>query len=387
LSPEAPLPEIAPSELLTAIEAGRPIQIIDVRNATRVSQGRIDLVAPERFINIVGSQLRALTSLAGTGIDPAIPAAVVCGHGNDSRVVTAHLVTLGLDARSVRGGMTAWMDVVVERPLAAPPALDHLVQFDRVGKGALGYLLVSDGEALVVDPPRDSSAFVEAARRLGARIVGVADTHVHADYISGATALSRSLGVPYYLHPADSAYAYDGTPGRLAYTPLSDGAEIRFGRCRVIAEHTPGHTEGMTTLRIGNDAVLTGDFVFIESLGRPDLAGRAGEWSEKLWNSVERARRSWPAEITVLPGHYSSPSERAADRSVRGTFGELLRSNTALAITDRDAFRAWASVPGSFPEAYRTIKAVNVLLQDVTDEEASVLEVGRNECAVRAPAH
>ena len=382
---EPTVPEITPAELVRAIEAGDPLQLVDVRRPEAVSQGRIDLLPPERFVNIVGSQLRARPDLDGTGIAPTLRTVAVCGHGNSSKQATEHLRALGVDAFSLRGGMAAWMNLVVERAVPAPRGLDHLLQFDRIGKGSLAYLLVRGGEALVVDPPRDTTPLTAAAARLGARITAVADTHVHADYVSGATALSRALGVPYHLHPADNAYPYDGTPGRLAIQPLAEGATIRVGDCAVVAEHTPGHTEGSTCFRVGDAAMLTGDFVFVDSLGRPDLAGRAGDWWELLWTSVERARREWPAGLVVLPAHYSSERERQPDRSVREAFGVLLGSNPALRILEREAFRAWATAKASFPEAYRTIKAVNVLLQGVTDAEAEVLEVGRNECAVTRP--
>ena len=382
---EPRIPEISPAELLRAVEAGDPLQIVDVRTAAAVRGGHIDLLPPERFVNVVGSQLAARSDLQGTGLAPNLRTVAVCGHGNSSRNATAHLRSLGVEAYSLVGGMAAWMNLVTERALPTPEGLDHAVQFDRVGKGSLAYLLARNGEGLLVDPPRDTAPLLAAAARLGVRVTAVADTHVHADYVSGASALADALGVPYHLHPADNVYPYDGTPGRLVISPLAEGTTIRVGDCAIVAEHTPGHTEGSTCFRIGDSAVLSGDFVFVDSLGRPDLAGRAGEWWELLWNSVERARRTWPAGIAVLPAHYSSERERQSDRSVRAAFGTLLETNPALRITDREAFRAWATSKASFPEAYRTIKAVNVRIREVSEEEAEVLEVGRNECAVAAP--
>jgi glyoxylase-like metal-dependent hydrolase (beta-lactamase superfamily II) len=66
---------------------------------------------------------------------------------------------------------------------------------------------------------------------------------VHADYISGAPALAAYLRVPYYLHPRDSFYPYDGTPGRIDFRPIGDGDGIEFGRGALQVVHTPGHTE------------------------------------------------------------------------------------------------------------------------------------------------
>ncbi|MBK7369640.1 MAG: hypothetical protein IPJ04_17635 [Candidatus Eisenbacteria bacterium] len=94
---------------------------------------------------------------------------------------------------------------------------------------------------------------------------------------------------------------------------------------------------------------------------------------ELLWRSVERARREWPAGLSCCRRLRANASGDHSTRNVR---------LAALGIRDREAFHAWATAKSSFPEAYRTIKAINVLLQDVSDAEAEVLEVGRNECAV-----
>lgn len=378
--------ELTAADLASALESGVPMQVVDVRAPARVAAGRIDLAPAERFHNIVGSRLLACDTLEGTGIDPGLPVAVVCGLGNDSRALARHLGRLGCDARSLHGGMSAWMALVLPRPLQAPPSLDRLVQFDRVGKGALGYLLVSDGAAMVIDPPRRAEAYLDDARTSGARIVGVADTHVHADYISGGPTLARALGVPYYLHPANAVYPYDGTPGHVEYWPLEDGESIRVGRANVVAFHTPGHTEGSSSFLVDGAVVFTGDFVFVNSVGRPDLAGKTAEWTEQLWESLARARRDWPREAVVRPAHYAGNDERSADRSVGRPFGPMLDTNEALRFTDREAFCNWVlGRRATFPDAYRRIKAVNIGLLDVDDQEADELEVGRNECALGGP--
>jgi glyoxylase-like metal-dependent hydrolase (beta-lactamase superfamily II) len=379
---EAAAPEITPLELARALEGTDPVQVLDVRAPARVAAGRVDTPPAHRFHNLVGSRVRAHRSLDGMGLDPAMPIAVVCGHGNDSRVVASHLNGLGARARSLRGGMAAWMTLVLPRELPAAAALDRVIQFDRIGKGALGYALVSDGEALLIDPPRDASAYLAAVTAAGARVVGVADTHVHADYISGAPGLARALGVPYHLHPADMVYPYDGTPGRIPFDAVTDGSAIALGRATVRARHTPGHTEGSVTYLV-DGAAFTGDFLFVGSVGRPDLAGKTREWTPRLWESLAAARAEWPLTTTIWPAHYASESERRPDRSVGASLGEVLVGNPALQIPDRRAFIEWVERrTAPFPEAYRSIKAVNVGLHVADDREAEDLEVGRNECAL-----
>ncbi len=377
------VPEITPEELISEIESGDAIQVLDVRAPHNIDGGHIDLLPEDRFFNMAGSQVMALQDPGEIGIDKNRPVAVVCEHGNSSKHIAMFLNEKGYQARSVRGGMAAWMMSCYPRDLAAPSGLDRLTQFDRVGKSSLAYLLASDGEALVIDPARNTEPYRKLAAEIGARIVGVADTHVHADYISGGPALSAELDVPYYLHPSDNAHVYEGTPGELDITPVEDGTVIEIGRCAVDVVHTPGHTEGSVTYRIGDAAAFTGDFLFVKSIGRPDLGGKIDSWTGVLWNSVVRAKETFPDGMAVYPAHYSSDSERREDRSVWATFGEIRSAGGPLAIASETEFTEWIKAHvASFPDAYRQIKVINVGLMEVSPEEADELEVGKNECAV-----
>jgi glyoxylase-like metal-dependent hydrolase (beta-lactamase superfamily II) len=372
--------EITPGELADRLESGEAIQVLDIRAPHRLASGKVDA---DRFFNLTGSEIMNGGDPAGAGLDPETPVAVVCGFGNSSQAVTHYLRMLGWTARSLRGGVSAWMNLLRERVLAAPADVDRFIQFDRVGKGSLGYLIVSDGEALAVDPSRHWTAWRDAAREAGATLVGTVDTHAHADFISGSPALSRELGVPYYLHAADAVYPYDGTPGRLEFEPIEHDDVIPLGRSTVRVDHTPGHTEGSVSLHVADGAALTGDFLFVASIGRPDLAGRTDEWTGDLWESLVRARETWPAEVVVYPAHYGSDAERNADLSVGRPLAGLVAGNPTLSIETEEEFRATVrrhvSTP---PDAYRMIKAINVGLRNPTPEEALVLEAGKNECAL-----
>jgi len=370
-------------ELARIIDAGDPIQVMDVRAPERVARNRIDLVPPERFRNIRGSELMELKEVEGTGLDPILPVAVVCGRGMDSKVLASHLQRMGLDARSLAGGMGAWMRVTLPRELDAPEGLDRLVQFDRLGKGCLGYLLVSRGKAIIVDPPLHADSYLEAMEASDATLVGVADTHVHADYVSGAPALAARFGVPYYLHAADAVYPYDGTPGKLDFEAVSEGDTIPFGDTALGVLHTPGHTEGSVTYVLEDRVALTGDFLFVESIGRPDLGGKEEEWAKELWSSMARVIRAWGDGVAVYPAHYASDSERRMGRAVGIPFGTLLRDNEILRIQDPEVFLyTILDKKAPFPEAYRKIKAINVGLAPAAESEVEELEVGRNECAL-----
>lgn len=375
--------EIRPQDLARLLEGGTPLQIMDVRAPARVERARIHLVPPERFHNVRGSDLMHHKDVASTGLDPDLPVAVICGHGKDSKILAFHLGRMGLDAKSLEGGMAAWTRLTVPRQLEPPEELDHLTQFDRIGKGCLGYLLISEGQALIVDPPLFFERYLEAVEESGARLVGVVDTHVHADYVSGASRLAESFGVPYYLHPADAVYPYDGTPGRIPFSPVGEGDVIQFGRARLTAVHTPGHTEGSVSYLLEDRLALTGDFLFVKSIGRPDLGGREEEWARNLWDSAGRTIRNWSHGMAVYPAHYATETERNADRTVGVPFGSLLTENEVLRVQDPEVFLHHVlSHKAPFPEAYRRIKAINLGLAPVTEPEVEELEMGRNECAL-----
>lgn len=372
--------EITPAELADSLEGGENIQVLDVRAAHRLASGTVE--AP-RFLNTVGSVIMNLEDPTEAGIDRAARVAVVCGHGNASLTVAAHLINQGFQALSLQGGMAAWTDLLRERVLPTPAGFDRLVQFDRIGKGALGYLVISGEQALAVDPSRDWQAWARAAEAAGARLIGVADTHIHADYISGGPALSAALGVPYYLHPADAVYPYDGTPGVIEFTPVGDGDTISVGEAVVTVHHTPGHTTGSLCFALGDEAVLTGDFLFIASIGRPDLAGCTEEWTGDLWNSLNRARDTWPRQALAYPAHYTSDRERNPDLSVGRPLATLFEENPPLGIVDEAEFRAYVDAGVSTPpEAYPKIKAINIGIVSVTPEEVEILEAGKSECAL-----
>jgi glyoxylase-like metal-dependent hydrolase (beta-lactamase superfamily II) len=374
---------MTPEEFIAAVEAGRDMQVLDVRAPQRLESGRIDIVPDTRFLNVRGSEVLAHEDLRETGLEPDVPLVVVCGLGNDSRRIAKHFQENGYEAASITGGMVAWMRSTRRRELEAPPGLDRLIQFDRIGIGALGYVLISGGEALIVDAPRHTEDYLGAIGESGAKLVGTADTHAHADYISGGPALAATHSVPYYLHPADAVYLYDGTEGKVKFQALRNGSTIRVGQTEIEVRHTPGHTEGSVTYRYGGHFALTGDFIFVRSVGRPDLGGKTEEWSEVLWSSLVSAKKSWPGDMAIYPAHYGSTDERRADSSVGATFQALCRDNEPLGIADALSFKAWVMArTGKFPVVYRRIKAINLGLETVDDEEAEELEAGKNECAL-----
>ena len=376
-------PQIPPQELAERLDRGEPVQVLDVRAPDKVERGHIVLGSELDFHAHPNSKLFALPDLSALALDTTRPIAVVCGHGNSSKKATALLRERGYEAYSVIGGMAAWETVYVARQLSSTPSLSQVVQLDRVGKGALSYVLVSDGDAVLVDPGRHLDRYDALLTELRATPAAVVDTHIHADYVSGARAAAARWKIPYFLHPDDAVSPYDQTPGKLTYHALSDGDTIAFGRATLRAVHVPGHTLGSIALLVDDGLALTGDFLFVRSVGRPDLAGHSESWAKLLWQSLERVRQTWPGDLLVLPAHYAREDERRADRAVAARFDVISATNTAAAIQDERLFLKWiADHQSTFPDAYRTIKEANLGLVQVSDPDAEVLESGPNQCAV-----
>jgi glyoxylase-like metal-dependent hydrolase (beta-lactamase superfamily II) len=380
---DSTLPQIPPQELAERLDRGEPLQVLDVRAPDNVERGHIALGSELDFHAHPSSTLLALPDVSALHLDTARPIAVVCGHGNSSKKATAFLRERGFEAYSVIGGMAGWETVYVARRLSPTPSLSHVVQLDRVGKGALSYVLVSDGDAVIVDPGRHLARYDALLTELRATPVAVVDTHILADYVRGARAAAARWQVPYFLHPDDAVSPYDQRPGRLTYQALGDGDTIAFGRATLRAAHVAGHTLGSIALLADDGLALTGDFLFVKSVGRPDLAGQSNSWAKLLWQSLEGARHTWPGDLLVLPAHYAGEDERRADRAVAARFDVISATNNAAAIQDERVFLNWiADHATSFPDNYRTIKEANLGLVDLSDPDAEILESGLNQCAV-----
>ena len=172
---------------------------------------------------------------------------------------------------------------------------------------SLSYLLAcgSQGKAIAVDVVAGKEDwFIEQARNLNVVITHVIDTHLHADHYSGGRQLAEHIGKIYALHESDlGKTAFD-------FLPLRDGQVIQAGNTHVQVLHTPGHTEDSTSLLVTDRSrgeapwlVLTGDTLFVGSVGRPDLAGREREMAALLWESLQKKLLVLPDSIEIFPAH------------------------------------------------------------------------------------
>jgi glyoxylase-like metal-dependent hydrolase (beta-lactamase superfamily II) len=222
-------------------------------------------------------------------------------------------------------------------------------------------------------------------RGTGLTIEAVIDTHGHADHISGGPALAAKTGTPYYLHPYDAIHPMDMLPATIPYEAIRDGQRFVVGRHELTALHIPGHTLGLVAFRLDDRYLFTGDSIFIRSIARPDLGGKADTWAPLHGRSLRRLL-GLPGGITVLPGHFSSLEEADGTGRFAASLDDLKQRNDGLVVLQRESEDGFVrhlleSLPKFVPE-YVDIKRINVGLLAPTEEDAATLELGKNVCAL-----
>jgi glyoxylase-like metal-dependent hydrolase (beta-lactamase superfamily II) len=305
---------------------------------------------------------------------------VVCAKEGSSVMVAEMLSDEGLDVSYLQGGMKAWSEHL--EPVKVGDLNDggELYQFVRLGKGCLSYMVISGGEAAIIDAARMTEVYRGFADDKGAAIKHVFDTHLHADHISGGRMLAEQTGASYWLPPKDAGeVTFD-------YSSLEDGRTVEIGitAIDINALYSPGHTIGSTSFVIDGQYLLSGDILFIDSIGRPDLAGLADDWVGDLRETLYKRYRDLSEELLVLPAHFMIIDELNHDGSVSKKLGTLFAENHGLNISDESEFRRLVTenLPPQ-PNAYQEIRNTNMGRITPDEEEQREMEIGPNRCAVR----
>lgn len=230
------------------------------------------------------------------------------------------------------------------------------------------------GEALVVDANRDVDQYIQAAGSQGVRISHVTETHIHADYVSGSRELAHRTGARLHLSDEGDAswkYAFAREAGAVL---IRDGDSFKVGNVLVQAVHTPGHTPEHLIFLVTDTAAadkpiaaLTGDFIFVGDVGRPDLlekaAGVAGTMeagARTLFRSLQEFKAQ-PDYLQILPGHGAGSACGKGISSVpSSTVGYERRFNWAFQIEDEEQFvRAVLSGQPEPPRYFAEMKRIN----------------------------
>ncbi|PFL21331.1 hypothetical protein COJ07_11665 [Bacillus cereus] len=305
---------------------------------------------------------------------------VVCAKEGSSQFVAEQLLHAGFNnVYYLAGGMKAWSEYVKPLKVGDVQGGGSIYQFNRLGKGCLSYMVISKGEAAVIDAVRTIEVYEDFAKEHGATITNVMDTHLHADHISGGRKLAEKVGGTYWLPPKDAEEVV------FSYEPLVESTVITVGGTliHIDALYSPGHTIGSISFIIDETYLLSGDILFVDSIGRPDLAGKAEDWVGDLRNTLYKRYKELSQDLIVLPAHYSKISEMDDRGIVSAHLQDLFKENVGLNIVDEVEFRKTVTenLPPQ-PNAYEEIRQTNMGKIYPSVEEEREMEIGPNRCAV-----
>ena len=201
------------------------------------------------------------------------------------------------------------------------------------------YYIESEGEAAVIDPLRDIDEYIHLAKERNATIKYIFETHFHADFVSGHIDLSKVTGAPIVFGP--------GTETNFPVHVATDGEVFKLGKITLEVLHTPGHTLESTCYLLKNElgkeeAIFTGDTLFVGDVGRPDLSSgnlTKEELAGMLYDSLQRKIVPLPDHVVVYPAHGpGSACGKNLGPETQSTIGSERETNYALKEQNKDSF-------------------------------------------------
>jgi glyoxylase-like metal-dependent hydrolase (beta-lactamase superfamily II)/rhodanese-related sulfurtransferase len=305
----------------------------------------------------------------------------ICPAGNRSGMVTQMIQRLSYNVKTLEDGLTGWS--------AAYERVDHIfevwqdkrvkvVQLRRIGKGCLSYIVESNYEAAIIDPLLPIEDYLTIAEgEMNAKITKVMDTHLHADHVSGAKELAEKREAQLYLSPYEN-YKEIGS-----FSRLNDGDVIRIGSVLLQVIYTPGHTQGSVSLWLGNKLLFTGDTLFVNNIGRPDLKEQTEKLALKLHASIKDRIFRLPDETIILPAHHDRPVE--ANTFIEAQLGDVKSQHNLQQIfgLQKEPFvQRMKSITMPTPPSYKEIMLMNEGEKEKPSlKEIHQLEMGPNRCS------
>ena len=210
------------------------------------------------------------------------------------------------------------------------------MKIEQIYTGCLAqgaYYLVSQGEAVIIDPLRETTPYLQRLEADQVQLKYILETHFHADFVSGHVDLSKATGAPIVYGP--------NAQPNFDFYAAKDGEELRFGACTIKVLHTPGHTMESTCYLLTDEngietALFSGDTLFIGDVGRPDLAQKAASMTQEelagtLFDSLRNKVMPLSDNITVYPAHGAgSACGKNMSKETSDTLGNQKNANYAL---------------------------------------------------------
>jgi glyoxylase-like metal-dependent hydrolase (beta-lactamase superfamily II)/rhodanese-related sulfurtransferase len=353
--------------------------LLDVRNEVEFGRFKVEGPFPFEMLNVPYMEFIEHEDESVAKVPTGKKIRIVCAKEGSAKYVGEILENHGhADIEYLLQGIKSWGN------LLSPIRVDNtsqyeLFQFRRPGKASCSYGLIYKKEMMVFDPAKNIAAYQTFANQRGCKIVKTFETHRQADYISGSQLLNQTVGSQIMVPESDFKEAV------FPYFPVKNGETFKFknGGPQIKAIHTPGHTPGSMSYLVDGKYLISGDTVFIYSIGRPDLGGMAEEWSKLLFRTMSDIILRLDDSINVLPGHYISWKEANEHMFFMASLKKVKENNSEIfSIKDEKEFFEFIKENiRPQPQEYVKIRKINAGLLQVNEEQQDILDLGKNECA------
>lgn len=374
------------ADLFNWLTAKEDFVLLDVRNDVEFGRFKVEGPYPIDMLNVPYMEFVEHEQQSVDRVPRGRKIRIVCAKEGSAKYVGEILLNHGFtDVAALQLGIKAWGNLL--SPIRVDDGNGYdLYQFRRPGKASCSYGLVFGKEMMLFDPSKNIGAYQDFAEERGCAIIRTFETHRQADYISGSPMLVKATGAQMMAPEPDFKEA------RFYFTPAVDGEVYTFtgGGPEVRVMHTPGHTPGSTSYLLDGKFLISGDTVFILSIGRPDLGGMAEEWSKMLFRTMTAKIRVLDDRIIALPGHYMDWEEADERLAFAASMGKIKADNASIYGIDneKDFFKFIKANMRTQPEEYAKIREINAGLREADAEEQDTLDLGKNECAASAqPPH
>lgn len=352
------------------LEEGKPVFVLDVRPLAQ----REEWYIPGSHYLDAYSRLKDGDNSVLDDIEIPENAKVVtvCALGRTAQIAADALRQKGVDAVSLEGGMKAWSTAwnVAKQQFEE----FEVLQLRRTGKGCLSYIISSGKEAVIIDASLPVDVYEQLVQDEGLSVKYIIETHIHADHVSRSKELAARFNAPLFL-PVDAKV-------RFPFNKITADTAFVIGSTTLQAIPTPGHTIDSYSFYIPGKAVFTGDTLFTNGVGRPDLKADEAESRQKaamLYESLQKLR-SLPSHVMVLPAHTSKPVEFDG-KMISAEIREINENVIMLHATKDDFINSLLQKIPPAPANYLLIVEKN-LNGDASGTESTDLEAGANRCAV-----
>ena len=367
-------------DLFSFLTQKEDVILLDVRNEEDFGQFSVEGPFPFDMVNVPYFDFMEEEDASVAKVSYEKPVKVICSKEGSAQYVGEILMNHGFkDVSFLKGGIKTWGNMLTPKRIN-PGSDDYaLYQFIRPAKASCNYGLLYKGEMVNFDPSRNYDFYHSFADSQNVKIVRTFETHLQADYISGSKKIADVTGAEIMANAGDfkdASFQYSGVKDGESYSVGGDGPEIKV-------LHSPGHTPGSTSYIIDDKYFITGDTVFILSVGRPDLGGKAEEWSVMLFDTLTNKVQNLDKKLKVLPGHFMDWNEANDSLLFVENLGEVIHHNAGIfKISTPENFTQYImDNMRKSPEIYGEIRKVNVGWLDVDMNEADIMDLGKNECA------